>query len=120
MWPHTCTCISRFFSYIRDDAIHDRKVFIHRARDGKLEFGPLPEIQASVCGWHSQLMAIGRWCEPVVSLRSRLTWAEIGKLEHKEIVEDCRAIYYEVSRKPPNFATEQQVLASEQAGLYRI
>jgi len=104
------------YIYIKDDPIHDRAVYIYRAADGKLE--TKLGVKATVHAWHNQALLLGHWLEPVVSLCSRLTWKEIASYRHQEVIQNCNAIYYEISRKPPNFSTEMEVLASEQASLY--
>lgn len=104
------------FLYVKDDPIHDRRVYIYRSCDGKLETAL--KVQATLHTWHTQALMIGAWIDPVVTLHSRLTWKEVATFNHQEIIQNCSAIYYEVSRKPPNFSTEMDVLASEQASLY--
>lgn len=114
-----CGC----FIIIKDGDVHDRKLFIYRTRDGKLETQITKtkgeDLKSTVFGWHRNLLIVGKWMEPEISVRSRLTWNEVTCLNHNEIAENCHAVYFEVSRKPPNFETELQLLSSEQAGLFQ-
>ena len=109
-----CGC----YVIVKDGDVHDRKIFIYRTKDGKLET-ELKNIEATVYDFHRDLLVVGKWMKNGISLRSRLTWNEISELTHNEIAENCNAVYYEVSRKPPNFQTEIEVLSSEQAGLFQ-